>query len=211
MTYRIAIFLSLPVLLAACSTAAPPQATASAACAYDRPTLLGLDQERFDQDHQGGWRALAARPGCSLAAADLLRDYRQAHGKHASLLFWHEAQLRASAGQPEQAIVLMERAKEPAEEDLFGWNPYVDASVAFLRRDRRAFEQAHAALAALPPQGPVQDGYMEIRMGDGKSGKVRWPPNIDVVEGLAQCFGQAYEIAYSNACRPQQRSGGGTK
>ena len=27
----------------------------------------------------GGWRALSAKAGCELAAADLLRDYRQAH------------------------------------------------------------------------------------------------------------------------------------
>jgi|GEM_PF-3021325 len=51
-------------------------------CAFDRPAMLGLDQAAFDQDLSnggGGWRAVAAKPGCEEVAADLIRDYRSAH------------------------------------------------------------------------------------------------------------------------------------
>jgi len=94
-----------------------------------------LDENEFDQDISGGWRALASTPGCLLIAADLLRDYRNAHHKESGLLFWHEAQVRADAGQYPEAIALMEHAYKPTEDDKAGWNPYVDATIAFLRRD----------------------------------------------------------------------------
>lgn len=43
-------------------------------CGHDRARLLSLDENEFDQDMAGGWRALAATPGCLLIAADLVRD-----------------------------------------------------------------------------------------------------------------------------------------
>src|SRR4051794_36183667 len=55
---------------------APVQAAATTGCYDDRAALLALDQKAFDQDLAGGWRAVAASPGCELAAADLIRDYR---------------------------------------------------------------------------------------------------------------------------------------
>jgi hypothetical protein len=168
--------------------------------------LLALDETRFDQDMSGGWRALASKPGCDLAAADLLRDYRQVHRNEAGLLYWHEAQLRASAGQSKEAIALMERARKPAEADRAGWNLYVDATIAFLRKDRPALDNARSKLAAVqPPIGkdvpPVIDGFMEVDMADGQKRKMRWPPNIDVVEGLANCFNKPYGDAYADQCR----------
>jgi hypothetical protein len=186
-----------------------PVSTASnPTCEYDRTRLLALDQAKFDQDMTGGWRALARKPDCKLAAADLLRDYRQAHRNEASILYWHEGQLRAVAGQSAEAIVLLERARRRADEDFGGWNPYVDATVAFLRKDRPAFDDAQKRLAAIPPPTgygapSVKDGYIEARMANGESRKLRWPMNIDVVEGLAQCFDKPYKLAYSaKECRP---------
>lgn len=124
-------------------------------------------------------------------------------------MVWHEAQLRAFAGQSAQAAALMEQTRAPEATDRMGWNPYVDATIAFLRKDRRALEQAHARLAAVPPpigEGipPVIDGYMQVDMSDGTTRKMRFPQNIDVVEGLAQCFDKSYAEAYSSdACRPR--------
>lgn len=91
-------------------------------------------------------------------------------------------------------------------EDRGGWNPYVDATIAFLRKDRAALDRARATLAAyVSPPGsglpPVKDGYIELAFADGQVRKVRWPPNIDVVDGLAQCFGQPYRQAYGDTCR----------
>jgi hypothetical protein len=184
-----------------------PLCAVAANCEYDRARLLALGEHEFDQDHGGGWRKLAAQPGCELVAADLLRDYRQAHRNEAGILYWHEGQLRAFGGQNEQAVAVMEKSREPASKDAFGWNPYVDATVAFLRRDRPALERAHRALLAVaPPAGEnVKDGVFEANMADGSKVKMRWPPNIDVVEGLLHCFDRPYRDAYAQACRPQTR------
>lgn len=195
-------------LLAAPAMAGPGQ-LAKPDCTYDRARLMALDKAHFDEDTAGGgWRALAARPGCEPAAADLVRDYRKAHPKDSGLMVWHEAQLRAFAGQSAQAAALMEHTRMPEAADRMGWNPYVDATIAFLRKDRRALDQAHARLAAVkPPAGkdvpPVIDGYMQVDMSDGTTRKMRFPQNIDVVEGLARCFDKSYAEAYSDACRPR--------
>lgn len=104
----------------------------------------------------------------------------------------------------------MKRAYKPAEADMAGWNLYVDATIAFLRRDRAALEQAKIKLAAVqPPVGPdippVINGYMEADFADGLKRKVRWPINIDVVEGLENCFDKPYVEAYNDACRQGKR------
>lgn len=191
----------LTMVLASSGVCAEP---AGQSCDVDRTRLLNLDQPKFDQDMAGGWRALAARHGCELVAADLLRDYRQAHGSEESILYWHEGQLRAGAGQTEQAATLMERSRRPAN-DATGWNEYADATIAFLRKDRVAFDDAWRRLAAIPPIENVKDGYLEAHMADGSTRKLRWPINIDVVEGLAKCFDKPYNEASGAACRTPVR------
>ncbi|QGH67528.1 hypothetical protein [Xanthomonas oryzae] len=179
-----------------------------AACSYDRTAMLALDQDAFDQDLQGGWRTIADRPGCTLAAADLLRDYRQAHAITGGIVVWHEGQMRAEAGQTAQAIALFEKSYKPAAEDLASWNRYVDAMIAFLKRDRASLDAARARLAVVPyPKGkgmpPLQDGYMVLPATAGHPEmRVRWPPNLDVVDGLIKCYDASYSVAYgSQRCR----------
>lgn len=208
MTRRIPRALFASLLLAAFGAAhAQVPASAPGTCAYDRIRLLALDRLEFDQDMSGGWRPLAAKPGCALAAADLLRDYRQAHADEDGMLYWHEGQMRANAGRYEEAIPLLEHArKPPGTPDKAGWNPYVDATVAFLRRDRAALERARATLAAYPPptgEGvpEVKDGYLVLDMDGGKQRRVRWPLNIEVVECLEKSFDKPYTDAYSNDCK----------
>ncbi len=92
------------MLLIAIAQAGRAEPAQPAACSYDRTAMLALDQDAFDQDLQGGWRTIADRPGCTLAAADLLRDYRQAHAITGGIVVWHEGQMRAEAGQTAQAI-----------------------------------------------------------------------------------------------------------
>lgn len=199
-------------LLIFCSTAGA-QLVDAKNCAYDRAHLLSLDENQFDQDTSGGWRTLSSRPGCALVAADLLHDYREAHHKDSGLLYWHEAQVRAFAGQYREAIGLMEHSYKPAEADHAGWNAYVDATIAFLRKDRMALEQARLRLAAVPPPAagadipPVIDGYMEVKFADGTTRKVHWPPNIDIVEGFQECFDKPYVDAYNEACRQGKQKG----
>ena len=186
------------------------QAHAAESCAYDKAAMLDLDERAFDQDLAsggGGWRALANRPGCEPAAADLLAAYRAAHPGASGVLAWHEGQMRATAGQYDQAIPLLESDRKPPEQDPAGWNHYVDATVAFLRRDRAALVEAHRLLAAVPyPEGsglpPLDGGYFEIPGAPGQPpARMRWPPNVEVVEGLIACFDKPYAQAYGTACR----------
>lgn len=193
-------------LLAAFDT----QAAQQTGCELDRARMLSLDEQQFDQDMDGGWRSLAAKRGCDLVAADLIRDWRDKHRSSAGLLVWHEAQLRANAGQTQEAISLMAQSRRaPGVADGAGWNVYVDATIAFLRKDRAALEQARAQLAAIrPPAGEdapivVVDGYFDVDLGNGKTHKMRWPPNIDIVEGLIRCFDKPYVEAYGGDCQPR--------
>jgi len=166
-----------------------------------------LEEQAFDQDVSnggGGWRAVDAIPGCAAVAADLIRDYRIKHKSASRILAWHEGQLRAGIGEVDKAIALMEASRKPPDEDLTGWNPYVDATIAFLRKDRDALLASREKLASTPPAKdlpPVRDGYIELPLNDNQVMKTRWPQNIDVVDGLVRCFGKEYTIAYSNACR----------
>ena len=181
----------LALLVAQAIIATPP-------CAHDRARLMALDQPAFDQDMTGGWRALAMA-GCDSAAADLIRDWRAAHTgadmPNPGILFWHEGQLRANAGQTAAAIALFDRSRKTAAEDAgFGWNLYVDGSIAFLRRDRAGFDMARATLAVLPrPAG------FDPRGPDGKPVTVRWPMNLNVLDGFRRCWNRPYKEAYTCA------------
>ncbi len=172
--------------------------TASAemtSCRHDRQSLLALDLQAFDQDINGGWRTLEAQ-GCAVEAADLIRDWRKAHGGMGdadALLSWHEGQLRADAGQYANAVKLFDAGRHPAAEDAkWGWNLYVDGSVAFLRGDLAALEAARAKLAILPRPAELEDAIGV----DGRPRKVRWPMNIGVLDGFIRCWGQSYKAAY---------------
>lgn len=179
-------------------------------CAHDRDALLALEERAFDQDLAnggGGWRAIAARPGCAAVAADLVADWRARHGG-SGIVGWHEGQLRAEAGQVDRAIPLLAGARMDPARDLVGWNHYVDATVAFLRGDRDALLRARETLAAVeyvPMDNglpPPRDGWIEIPRPEGQPPvRMRWPPNSEVVDGLVACFGRPYAEAYGGACR----------
>ncbi len=175
-------------------------------CGEDREALLALDFWTFDQDPERGVRRIANQPGCGLIAADLVRDYHARlrdrgeavvidtpQGKvtlsetgETTTLYWHEGQLRAFEGEIQQAIVLFELSLKPEATNFYGWNDYVRASVAFLIKDRPAFDNAHTALAKASPNGF----------------------NTHVIGGLAACFDKDYSTAYeSDACNRRPQSG----
>jgi hypothetical protein len=162
-------------------------------CAYDRERLLAMDQNAFDEDATGGWRALAQRPKCERIAADLVRDYREAHHSSAFILFWHEGQLRADVGQTDQAIALFDKARQ--ENDSSGWNLYVDGTTAFLKHDRTALLIARNKLALLP-----RPAHLQPILLNGQSVPLPWPPNLNVLDGLLKCFGRPYSKAYAQPC-----------
>jgi hypothetical protein len=147
------------------------------------------------------------REGRELAAADLIAEYRTAnaaalvngHPQQITGLNWHEAQLRAANGQTERAIRLFEHSRVTyMESDAL----YSQATVAFLKRDRAALQQARDALAALPP--PPPDFAQAAEDFRRRTGQVAtWPSNLGVVDGLIACFDRPYREAYSTACRPR--------
>lgn len=112
--------------------------------------------------------------------------------------------MRAFAGHYGAAIPLMQASRQPVDRDLAGWNPYVEATVAFLRHDRSALAAAKKKLDALPPAPelpPIKNGYIEMAAQDGQTMRMRWPPNADVVDGLMHCIDRSYVEAYGPSCR----------
>ncbi len=161
------------------------------ACSYDRQAMMALSQHDFDQDLQGGWRPLADRAGCRLVAADLIRDYRRTHQSEDRILYWHEGQLRGLEGQTEAAISLFERARR-SDTDVIGWNHYVDATIAFLRRDREGVLASRARLVALPRP----DNFAR---NDSAGRPLAWPLNLRIVERFASCSGRTYAEALDDS------------
>lgn len=177
-------------------------------CGHDREKLLSLDEAAFDQDlPDGGWRKLGNIPGCEAAAADLIAAYRSRHPNASSTVTWHHGQMLASAGDNEQAIAVLEGAKKAPTQDIAGWNHYVDATVAFLAADRNKLEQARSRLTAVAYDAslgmpPLVDGYIEWPTPPGQPPRrMRWPPNVEVVDKLLACFGKPYRDALASTCQ----------
>jgi hypothetical protein len=165
-------------------------------CKYDR-SILALDFDAFDQDMNGGWRAIANRPGCEQEAAELIKFYRERQQRRIGTLYWHEAQLHAMGGDAQSAIPLMRQSRR-AVNDGTGWNEYVDASIAFLKGDKRKLLAARSRLAAVPP--PSNRRCVDTKGNTVDCGD--WPSNLDVVDGFISCFGKSYREAYSEpTCR----------
>lgn len=196
------------LLIAALCLIAPAYAQdASSDCSVDRFVLLALDEPAFDQaPPDGGWRRLD-KPGCHLAAAELIAAWRERNPKATPTVAWHQGQMLAQSARHADAIPLLEQSRKPVEQDLTGWNHYLDATVAFLRGDRTALEKSREALAKqpypdTPGMPPLVDGYMELPTQTGQPPmRMLWPPNLDVVDGLVRCFGKPYLDAYAADCR----------
>lgn len=189
-------------MLSALVFAAALQAT-PAACDYDRDAMLALAPAAFDQDLSGGWRALAEKPGCEAAAADLLAEWREAHRAELKIgdlhiNYWHEGQLRAGLGQNQKAIRLLMAGVNP-QVDGDGFQDYALGTVAFLNGDRAGLVAARERLASLPRPEGFQRSADAFREKYGF--EVKWPMNLDVLDGLIACFGKPYDEAYGD-CRP---------
>jgi hypothetical protein len=187
---RIFAFGLAAVFFTAMSSAHEPT---SSKCAYDRDVMMGLSLKEFDQNPNNGWRKIAAS-GCEEIAADLIRDWRTRQNSQDIIMFWHEGQLRAIAGQYQSAITLFERSRKTEAEDRgWGWNIYVDGSIAFLQSDRKALKKAKRALVNLPK--PADMGRSVDT--DGNPVEIEWPLNLHVLEGFLRCWGQSYKQAYA--------------
>ncbi|MCK0128996.1 hypothetical protein [Erythrobacter sp. F6033] len=163
-------------------------------CSYDLDAMLKLDRNDFDQKMNSGWRRIGESGGCEAAAAELIREWRHAKRDHASILYWHEGQMRASAGQTDEAIALFKLTYKAAEDDAdFGWNHYVAGTIAFLQRDRERLDNAIKNLKLVPKPESAS-----FKKPDGSIVQMRWPPNLNVLEGFAKCWEESYENVYGN-------------
>lgn len=177
-------------------------------CDHDRTRMVAMTPAAFDQDPTGGWRAVSAREGCKGVAADLIAAHREAQRAvmsseelHAS--YWHEGQLRADTGDIDQAVRLLMAGVRP-EREADGFEEYALGTIAFLRRDRRALQVARDRLAALPPSESWPTARADFKARYGV--ELTWPLNLDVLDGLLNCFDRPYSEAYGAECRT---SGGG--
>ncbi|QNR97161.1 hypothetical protein ICJ04_17055 [Stenotrophomonas sp. 169] len=187
--------MALISLVLAAALAGGVQAPTEADCSVDRKAMLALSFEAFDQDLQGGWRTLGEAKGCHAEAADLIAEYRRVHQpQEGNVLTWHEAQMRANAGQSAAAVPLMRQSLRGPDGEASGWNANVEGSIAFLERDNAALQRAVAKLAATPPPPglDVKDGKFLITDPEGNSVEIRWPANLDVLQALQRCFDTPY-------------------
>ena len=102
-----------------------------------RLTDLSLTYEEFDQTPGSGFRALAMK-ACYAEAATLILEYIAANNATQRSLYWHVAQLSASAGDYDTAISNARQALSPSEDldtKSLRWNDYVLATIAFLEND----------------------------------------------------------------------------
>ena len=140
----------------------------------DEP-MLSLDPWSFDQT-RAGWRMLPPDQ-----QGTMLKSYISnyvANGKFnentptgskqisPSILIWHLGQVLAMEGKYPEAVEWMRKSKEPDDQE---WNDYVDATIAFIMKDRKAFDRA----AATPGNN-----------------------NADSIERLKNSWGQHYRDAY---------------
>ena len=187
--------IGLFLLAAAQPAASEPAPSLEPDCSYDLGAMLELDRQAFDQDlPNGGWRGLYNR-GCYADAAELIREWRHEKRDHADILYAHEGQMRAYAGQTNEAISLLRLTYKSMDEDAnFGWNFYIDGTIAFLEKNRKEFQTAMERLKAIPKRDAPMAGP------DGKLVKVRWPPNLNVMEGFEKCWDQPFRVEFSKAC-----------
>ena len=188
----------LSLIFATALTNAPP-----APCAYDREKTLALAPNQFDQDMKGGWRPLGDKPACFTVAADLLAAYRKAHWATLSpdrlhLNYWHEGQLRATAGDSRRAIPLLLAGVNPEDDDI-DFTDYALGTVAFLRGDRQGLLLNRARLTVTPQPRWWVEASQKFKLNYGH--EPSWPVNLDVLDGLAACFDRPYVTAYD--CRPK--------
>ena len=169
---------------------------ATADCPRADSAMLALPIRDFDQT-DAGWRSLD-REGCEADTADLIARYRAVNAEALAegagdTLIWHEGQLRASAGQTEAAIPLLLHGRD-AESDAT--QPYVDATVAFLRRDRSALLAARERLVGLPVPAQFQRALDRFKASYPTLPAPTWPLNLDKVDGFIACFDRPYREAY---------------
>jgi hypothetical protein len=139
----------------------------STSCSVPTPEIgrqTALEYDAFDsQPAPFGWRALV-EAGCTDAAVSLLSAYEHQNSdqlpKSQRLeVAFHQGQALAMSGDDARSIPHFERALGSGGDDE--WSTYVDATLAFLKRDTRALQKARDTYARISP------GSMRLLFLDG--------------------------------------------
>lgn len=163
--------------------------TASSSCSLttqEKRENARLSFEAFDQagDLPSTSRKLAER-GCYRASIDAAESYLLLGPPRSDyqqrVIVWHMAQSTAMAGDERRAASLIAATRVPmGNNENLDWNSYVQATWAFLVKDRATFDQAAATLA--------------------KSGRAPDITNSSIVTGMGRCWNKPYRIAYDSRC-----------
>lgn len=165
--------------------------------------MRSLDEPAFDQglsEGGGECRAIGIRPGCERAAIELLAACRAGRSGASSIPPGTTdgcAAPQASAS----AIARFEMGRKPMEQDPLGWNPCVDAGIAFPRRGRAVL--LRRAGTSGRDRRPNQGGHTSFEgRGSGRAGsagqspiRMPWSPTLDGVDGLVACVGKRRLVA----------------
>lgn len=186
------LFISLAFIpLLGCAQAPAKQSQAQQICTItnqQRELLLNLDYMNFDQSlPNGGWRKYDQ---CPSIARELLDAYTVKYEKTLTedqrhVLVWHSGQMSAKLGDYPDAIHKMGQTFRT--NDLFLWNPYAKATIAFLKKDKASLISERNKLArGLSPWGRL---------------------NLRKVDAFIRCFDFSYIDAYSGSCQPAETNG----
>lgn len=133
-----------------------------------KSAMLAANYNDFDQSLSatGSWRPLV-NEGCYEAAADIISRYLEKHratlcAEDVWTLNFHAGQTLAMGGKDAASIPWFEKSRDPTAGAE--WLAYVDATLAFLKKDQSKLTAARAAyLAATSANAPrlkVIDGFI---------------------------------------------------
>lgn len=187
---------------------AAPQKTAQE-CGVNLGRYMNMDPEAFNSKLGKGWREIADKDGCLVAAADLIALYRAERIEAwKQNLNWHEAQLRAGAGDTAGALALFyqvaaaDRVKaESGDTSMRAELLYAEGTIAFLKRDRRALEAARAELLALPVPADFELSIRMFKQNYPTQTPPTWPLHLKELDGFLANFDKPYAEAYGAAVR----------
>ena len=101
--------------------------------------MYGMDFHTFDQSREG-WRSLPPKEHSKVISGYIRKNRKKLEPEHLKVLNWHLGQSHAVQGNDKMAVRHMQKSKNDDEQ----WNRYVDASTAFIKKDKEAFDR-HSA------------------------------------------------------------------
>lgn len=214
--WRILLPCIATVAIAACTQVPVKTQKAFNECVANPAPYLKMDWENFDQGASvdgrvWGWREVAEKPGCETAAADLVAMWTKEKGATLDeptrlIMTFHEGQIRAMGGDYVRAAALIEAGRDDWDKQPEG-AAYVDATLAFLRGDRRGMTEARKRMMAVPQ--PAEFAELQKRYREQVGFDLKWPLYIETVDKMIACWGKGYTGLPDGNCewRPAVRNG----